>query len=362
VVIGVLTSSYPRFEGDPAGSFVADDVRSLLRQGHRIEVIAAGDGATGATRTHDGSLRVTRISTGASSAGSLFYGEGAPEALERGGLRTWIEALHFTSALAVAARMAAPRWDAVVSHWLVPCGLVAILVAPSLPHRGHAHSGDVALLERLRFGRALARLIARSGVKPVFVSRDLKRRFAVLAGRAVGDVIRMLPDAEIFRAVTAEDRSRARQRLGLRRPTVMATGRLVPVKGFDLLLDAVGPLAEVVILGAGPERDALRDRARRKKVSLRLPGMIPRSQVPLWLAAADLYVQPSRVLSSGRTEGMPLATLEALAMGLPVLAARSGGLAELDPGSGRVSFFEPGDAASLRSALSSALRQPETPS
>jgi len=59
----------------------------------------------------------------------------------------------------------------------------------------------------------------------------------------------------------------------------------------------------------------------------------------------------TRVLPSGRTEGLPMATLEALAVGLPVIASRSGGLAELDGARGRVSFFVPDDVASLRAAL-----------
>jgi glycosyltransferase involved in cell wall biosynthesis len=46
-----------------------------------------------------------------------------------------------------------------------------------------------------------------------------------------------------------------------------------------------------------------------------------------------------------------MATLEALAVGLPVIVSRSGGLAELDDSGGRVSFFAPNDVASLRAAL-----------
>ena len=137
---------------------------------------------------------------------------------------------------------------------------------------------------------------------------------------------------------------------------MLSVGRLVPIKGFDLLIDAVadglpGADVAVVILGAGPEEASLRAHALRRGVALRLPGFVPRDQIPEWLAAADLYVQPSRVLPSGRTEGLPMATLEALAVGLPVIASRSGGLAELDGGGGRVSFFAPNDVASLRAAL-----------
>jgi glycosyltransferase involved in cell wall biosynthesis len=354
VVVGVLSCSYPRFRGDPAGIFVADDVRRLVQRGFEVELLAAGDGRAGVSRTREGGVTVTRISSGLSRDRSLFYGDGAPEVLERHAASGWIEAAYFTAALCREVRSAAHRWDSVVSHWLVPCGLAAMAATRGgLQHRSYAHSGDVALLERLPWGRTVARAIADAGAEVVFVSRDLQGRFAALLDtvEAFGRVDRLVPDADLFHDRTTEDRAAARRRLGLSRPTVVAVGRLVPIKGFDVLLDAVGDLAEVVLIGTGSEGESLRRQARRLGVSLRLPGVVPRAELPAWLAAADVYVQPSRVLPSGRTEGLPTATLEALAVGLPVVAARCGGLAELDEPEGRVRFFEPGDAASLRGAL-----------
>ncbi len=355
MVVGVLTCSYPRFAGDAAGSFVADDVRRLTEQGCAVEVIAAGDGRAGVTRAREGAVTVTRIDSGLLAAGALFYGDGAPEALERRGSRAWLEAAHFTAALCREVRAAAVRWDAVVSHWLVPCALSAIAAAPRLRHRSVAHSGDIALLERIPFGRALARWLAGSGAELTFVSEDLRRRFAVLAGRVVGRVELLAPDARLFHPVSADARRAARERLGFARPTVLSVGRLVPIKGFDLLIDArcrrSSPRPTSRFWAPVRRRPRLRAQARQRGVRLRLPGFVPRHQVATWLAAADLYVQPSRVLPSGRTEGLPVATLEALAVGLPVIASRSGGLAELAAHHGRVSFCAPNDLASLRAAL-----------
>ena len=52
---------------------------------------------------------------------------------------------------------------------------------------------------------------------------------------------------------------------------------------------------------------------------LRLPGFVPRAEVAGWLAAADLYLQPSIPLANGRAEGAPLATAEASAVGIPIV-------------------------------------------
>jgi colanic acid/amylovoran biosynthesis glycosyltransferase len=78
-------------------------------------------------------------------------------------------------------------------------------------------------------------------------------------------------------------------------------------------------VVDVVILGDGPERERLARLAAELGVSLRLPGFVARADVARWLRAADVYVQPSIRLGNGRTEGAPLATAEARAIGLPVI-------------------------------------------
>jgi glycosyltransferase involved in cell wall biosynthesis len=85
----------------------------------------------------------------------------------------------------------------------------------------------------------------------------------------------------------------------------------------------------LVIVGDGPAREALELQARSRAVSARFLGLRPRDEVARWLTAADVYVQPSRRLPSGRTEGMPTAVREALAVGVRVVATRTGGLSAL---------------------------------
>lgn len=344
--VGVLTTSYPRDDADYAGWFVADRVRALAAAGHDVEVIAGG-AISGTTR--EGRVSVTRLPATFAGSTDLFASSGAPELLERGGLPALWAAARFTTALSAEVR--ARRWDRVESHWLVPCGLAAVATAPSVPHRATAHSGDVALLERWPFGAALARLLAASGAELVFVSENLRRRFAALAGGVHGVVA---PAVGV--APAAHGPALDRARLGISGPTVIAVGRLVPIKGFDLLVRAcarrageAGPLS-LVLVGDGPERERLRRLAGGLGVPLTLAGTVPRSEVPSWLALGDIYAQPSRVLPNGRAEGMPLSTLEALAGGLPAVVSDSGGLAELGGREG-VQVVPAGDAHALAAAL-----------
>lgn len=348
-MIGVVTTSYPRGPADFAGSFVEARVHALCAAGAEVQIIAAGRGP-------DADPAVVRV-----DAPALFDGAGAPEALSSGGA-IWGQAMTFTTRLFAAVAARASRWSALESHWLVPCGLVAATLAAGRPHRAHAHGSDVALLERLP---SLARALCRTRPMLVFASDDLRRRFFRLCGAATTDaIVEPAPlRPGLFRPPSADERARARARLSVQGSCVLAVGRLVPVKGHDLLVAAVGSLPAhlrptVVIVGDGPERDRLRQLARRASVPLRLPGTATPETVASWMAAADLLVHPSRTLADGRREGMPLAVREALASGLAVVVTASGGLPELACERG-VALVPSDDAGALAVALMQHLAGPK---
>jgi teichuronic acid biosynthesis glycosyltransferase TuaC len=345
-MIGLVTTSYPRTPDDWAGAFVRQRVGELSAA-DTVEVIAAGEPAPG----QPGVFRVP---------GELFAGSGAPEALEAGGARALLSGLAFSARLAEAVAGRAPRWTAVESHWLIPCALVVSAVAPGRPHRAVSHGSDVALLERLPFGAAFARHLARSGASLVFASADLRTRFARLCGwpiEALSAAVEPAPfDETLFRRRTAAERADVRERLAGGRRLVLGVGRLVPVKGFEVLVRAVArlprPRPRLVLLGDGPEGPALLARAARAGVDLHLPGSVPRAAVADWMAAANLYVQPSVPLPSGRAEGMPVAVREALAIGVPVIASAVGGLPEFGP---LLTLVPPGEPAALSRAIAAFL-------
>jgi glycosyltransferase involved in cell wall biosynthesis len=391
VRIGVVTTSFPRWPGDYAGSFVEQAVRRLLRDGHSVDVVAAGE--AGRPPSPAGSLdprdpvdpmaaalgvgvRVARVQVPCAwpAVPNLFYEQGAPEVLERSLPSAWLQAAAFSAGLCAHVDAWAPDWDEIHAHWLVPCALLARAASlrPYTPggcgaHRafgrgpaqarrappavhGHAHSGDVALLERLTGGATLARWLGQELADVTFASADLERRFLGLVGGTMRARTHVAPAVVGGPPVSqpGDDPPACCAMVSAPRGFILAVGRLVPIKGFDLLLRATalaearcGARAVVVILGDGPERERLTRSALRMGVDLRLPGFIPRAEVDAWLDGAAVYVQPSRALWNGRTEGLPVATLEALAHGVPVITSDSGGLAELRE---RTVLDQPGEA------------------
>lgn len=211
------------------------------------------------------------------------------------------------------------------------------------------HGSDV-LRPKAWDAPALPRALAGADALTV-VSRDvmdhLRDRYRVAEHRIA--LIRNGIDVEFWSGAT--------RRPGVEpRPLVLSVGRLHPVKGHDVLVAAFArvveavPDARLVIAGEGGFRQAIEDRIRALGLgaSVDLVGHQTPVEVRDWMARARVYALPSR------SEGMPLSLLEAMAAGVPVVAARVGGVPEvLDDGTGIV--VEPEDPAALGAAIASIL-------
>src|SRR4051812_37716005 len=122
---------------------------------------------------------------------------------------------------------------------------------------------------------------------------------------------------------------------------VLAAGRLTPEKGFADAVDACRREGlPLVVAGDGPQLAELRARAGG---DVRFTGRVPPERLAELRAGAAAAVVPSRY-----AEILPLAALEAMAAGLPVVAAGAGGLAEAVPVEGH---YAPGDIAALGARL-----------
>jgi glycosyltransferase involved in cell wall biosynthesis len=137
---------------------------------------------------------------------------------------------------------------------------------------------------------------------------------------------------------------------------LLSTSRLAVQKGIDQAVRALTRLPEdtvLVVLGEGPERQALEQLARDLDVARRvfLVGRVP--DVAAWLRRATVYVQPAR------WEGFGLGVLEAMHAGLPVVATRVSSLPEL-VADGETGLLVPADdPVGLADAIVEALDRPD---
>ena len=144
-----------------------------------------------------------------------------------------------------------------------------------------------------------------------------------------------------------------------RRPVIATVGSLTEKKGHAFLLEAIARLQSrnvpctVVLAGEGPERPTLESLARRLGVAASVHFLGSVRDVASVLAVADLFVLPSIV------EGLPLALLEAMLAGKPVVATAVGGVPEVIV-SGENGLMVPAcDEIALADALAQLLQSPD---
>lgn len=251
--------------------------------------------------------------------GMFFYGGW----MARGAEETW-RRLHLER-----------RIDLIDAHYVYPDGYAATLLGRRLniPVFITARGTDINLFSRMPLIRPkiVKALNRASGI--IAVSQALKWRMIELGiPEEKISVISNGVDREMFHP---RNRRQARHKLGLNSEDqiVLAVGALAPVKGIDRLISALALLArhepgrpiKLYVIGEGPERAALEAQITNLNLQNRvsLLGAKPQMELADWYSAADLFC-----LASHR-EGCPNVVIEALACGLPVVAADVGGIGEL---------------------------------
>lgn len=240
---------------------------------------------------------------------------------------TWPLACKFGLAAAVATRTPA----VVATHHLVP------------PFR------------LMRRARVQQRLLGSRLVHRIAVSGEIARSLEALFGwpRQQITVVYNGIAAEAP-PVTADASLRARL-LGNHRAVVLVPARLDPLKGHEFLLEAARLLenVHVVLAGDGPERSRLEQLAEKLGVSARVTFLGFRSDIPQLLACADVVVLPSLA------EGLPLAALEAMSAGRPLVATAIGGTDEAVTDGVTGLLVPPRDGNALAGAVERVLADPE---
>lgn len=184
-------------------------------------------------------------------------------------------------------------------------------------------------------------------------------------------------DLLVRQARGAADRSRVRvSRVGIRldewrgatrRPEpgrVLAVGALREKKGHAVLVEAAALLRGrgeeplLVFAGTGADEASLRALAAARGVELEFLGAVGPERVREELERAAVFALPCVVARNGDLDGLPVALMEAMAAGVPVVSTRLSGVPELVEDGVSGLLAEPGDAASLADALGRVLRDP----
>ena len=360
----ILTSSYPRFEGDYAGIFVAGLAQELAGRGIELWVLAPRAPGLEELEVCKG-VRIIRFAYfWPRRLEVLAYGSGISSNLKANPLLYFLLPFFFAGEVRALRRcVRAEKIRVVNAHWMVAQGLAAAWIA----RRGQArfvltiHGAGLHALARHPLGRIVARWIVRWADHIFCASSSLK----LLLERLVGSETpaEVLPLGISLSQFDPADWSvkAARTSFGVGgEKVVVFLGRLQEVKGVRTLIEAMriltdlsGETISLLIGGDGLERPSLERLVTRHRLQdrVRFLGAISHNEAPAFLAAADVVCVPSIVEKRGVMEGLGMVLLEAMALGKVVVASRIGGIPDLIQDGINGFLTEPGDPRALAEKL-----------
>lgn len=370
--ICMLTSSYPKYPGEVTAPFIEEIAAGIAARGHEVHVVLPKDRQLRRAPVERG-VHLHPYAYAPLPALNVWGYAGALEADVEVRPHAYLAApLALSAGLLALGRVArSVGADLIHAHWVIPNAPVAALVAAweGIPLVTSLHGSDIYLPERHPWLRPACAWAFRRSAAITACSGDLARRAIALGGPRVP--IQIIPygaDPEAFRPATPAERAQVRAELGLPEGAffLLAVGRLVRKKGFDVLVRALprviaaaGP-TRLVIAGKGDLAGELDDLARSVGVeeAVSLPGAIERDRMPQLFRCCDLLVVPSVHDQRGNVDGLPNVLLEGMASGAAIVASDVAGIPQvIDPEETGLLVPEQNPAA-LATAIVRLLRDP----
>jgi glycosyltransferase involved in cell wall biosynthesis len=359
-----LASSYPRKSDDTASVFLRYLAEHLAERGVDVHVLAPAE-RKGETVV-EGKITVYRFQYFPAALQGLSYGSGMLPNLKREPA-LWLQVPFFMLAMAASLLrlLASQRFDVIHAHWILPQGLVGLVAARlfRVPLIVSVHGTDSFAL-RGRFAQNLKGLVLKRSA--AWTANTMSTASALTRNSRVPQalIIPMGVDIALF---SSGDPAALRHELPEEEHLVLFVGRLIEHKGCYELLQSLSLLGSKArahttlwVVGDGEQREQLKRAAQDLGVceKVRFFGTVNQRRLPEFYAAADLVAIPSRVGSSGESEGQAVVVLEAFAARACVIATTIGGITAMVRDHVTGVLVEPGDSRALSSAIDQLLDQP----
>ena len=333
----ILTTSFPRFKGDSAGTFIYSLVSLLSQKGIGFEVIAPHEPGSHFFERW-GNIHINRFPYFFPlKYQRLCYGDGLLNNLRNSRLAVaqtpFFILVDFIYLLYILRKK---RIDLIHAHWSLPQGFLGILAGHLLkvPCITTLHGSDVFGLRHPIFRLPNKFVIRHADICTANSRATAQKALQMTACRNLM-IIPMGVDLNDFKKST--EVGDLKKKLRLDGEVILSVGRLIDLKGTDYLIKALPkvllrfPQTKALIIGSGPQKSYLLNLAKELHIkdSVVFIGQIPHSQMAKYYSLADVFVLPSITSKMGETEGFGVVLLEAMACGLPVIGSDTGGIPDI---------------------------------
>ncbi len=343
----VVSTAFPRDADDPTVKWLAEAIRRLRARGYAIEVFTSAYKGGGNT-TLDG-IPIHRFRYFFRRWENLTHEESAPDRMRRSLFYAMLPAFYLLfGSIAIWRLQRRERYDIVHVHWPLPHAVFG-WVARAARRRTRVvmqfYSIELRWVnERIAILRGFLRRAIRTADRVVAISTATAREVSALAGADVP--IEVIPYAVEMPSHKTSPHDEA---------TILYVGRLVERKGVAYLIDASVslPKARIVIIGDGPERAALEQRAADRGVIDRVEfrGWVTPGDLDRAYSSATVFALPAVVDKRGDTEGLGMVLLEAMSYDVPVVTTALGGITDIVEHEKTGLLVPPNDADALAAAL-----------
>ncbi len=351
----LLTTSFPLYEGSQSGIFIQRMIEQLPQE-IELTVLTPDDNHSLKPCGSEGKFKVCRYRYAPKAWQQLAHGSGGiMAALAHNKCRMLLLPL-LLSSCAVHTLLKARKADIIHANWSIN-GVIASFVGLLLrkPVVTTLRGSDVNLSTRSWLMRQLVGNCLSLGQALVTVSPHLKEVLVKTFPR-YGNKIQVIPNGIAKEFLHVGER-RTEARTGTVR--FLYAGNLLSQKGVQVLLEAAAQLSPEIswcldLIGDGPERQDFEIFCKKNELlqdRVHFHGAVSPQHMPSLLAQADVFVFASFA------EGRPNAVVEAMAAGLPILAADIPALDDLVKDGHEGLLFPPGDAHRLAQLMTSMLAQ-----
>ena len=335
--IMVITSAFPRYQGDLAGNFVYELANKVRECGVDVYVLAP----------HDLNLKLEENMSGLKvyrfpyfyphRFQKLAYGNGIPYNLKNSHLAKIQVPLFFLSELFYATKLVKKeKIDIIHSHWLVPQGLVGAICRKifGIPHITTVHGSDINTINKSKILSLICSFIICNSDKITTNSSYTKSAICSIDSRAK-NTVEVVPMGVDINYSKSEDNTNLKDVFEAEY-LILSVGRLIDWKGTKYLIIAmkevikIFPNVKLVLVGVGPEKENLEKLTEELnlKRNIIFTGYIEDVDLPKYYASSDIFVLPS-IDINGYTEGLGVVLLEAMACGTPVIGSNVGGISDI---------------------------------